>query len=432
MTNLVVIDCHDLGRHLGCYGHASVPSPHLDALASRGVRFAQSFCTAPQCSPSRATLYTGRYSHTNGMLGLAHDPFNWRLHADEVHLAAYLRDAGYETAHVGIQHVTAWDADAVRALGFEHAWQGHDDTAQVVADAVGFLSRDHPRPFFLNIGFFDPHRDHTGGFTLSPPDDSLGVDIPSYLPATPEARRECAALQGAIRTLDNAVGAIWRALEANRLVDDTWFVFTTDHGLAMPRAKCTMYDPGLEAALLMIAPALGLQGGRVINEMISHVDFVPTVLDGLGLPLPKRLHGWSYWPLLQGREYQPRKHIFASKTYHTAYEPQRAIRSARHKLILNLEVDIINVPADIQHSPIYLQMIDTLARERPQVELYDLRDDPGETQNLAGLAAAEAIERDLLDSLLDWMRVTDDPILRGPISSPYYDKAMRILTGAGQ
>ena len=355
-------------------------------------------------------------------------PFNWRLHNDEIYLAQYLKRANYNTAHVGIQHVTSFNETAVKELGFEHILPG-GKAPDVAKSAIAFLERDHERPFFLNIGFFEPHRDENGVFKQSPPDDSLGVDLPPYIPNTPEAKQEFADLQGSIQLMDQAVGDIVGALDRLDLLKDTWVIFTTDHGLAMPRAKCTLYDAGIETALIMLGQPFGITNGRTVRQMVSHVDLVPTILDGLRLSLSERLHGQSYWSLLQDHAYTPRTEIFAEKTYHTAYEPQRAIRTERYKLIWNAEVDIINVPADIMHSPIYPQMIDELTFERPQFELYDLQSDPLERKNLAGQSQFADIERELRGRLLQWMRDTDDPILDGPISSPYYDKALHLLQG---
>src|SRR3712207_886625 len=104
-ANMLFLTCHDLGRHLGCYGHSTVQSPALDALAGSGVKLANAFCTAPQCSPSRAALHTGRYPHATGVLGLAHPPFDWRLPPRERHLARLLGERGYATALVGMQHL---------------------------------------------------------------------------------------------------------------------------------------------------------------------------------------------------------------------------------------------------------------------------------------------------------------------------------------
>lgn len=431
MINIVMIDCHDLGQHLACYGWDSVPSPNLDRIAAAGVRFENSFCTAPQCCPSRAALYTGRYPHVNGMLGLAHPPFDWRMGPDEAHLSYIMQTNGYHTAQIGVQHVTTQSVETIKMLGFHEVEMSHnaDDTAERVGN---FLGRVEQRPFFLNIGFEEPHRDPDGYFHQAPPDDSNGVSLPPYVPDIPEAREEFAQLQGVIRKMDAAVGRIWDALEANDLLKDTLFIFTTDHGLAMPRAKSTMYDPGIETALILYGEPFGITGGQVFDELISNVDIVPTILDAIDGTAPNELQGRSFWPLLTDGDYTPREAIFAEKTFHTDYEPQRAIRTDRYKLIWNAEVDIINVAADIQHSPIYPHMIDELTIERPPFELYDLDADPVERDNLAGNPDYADVETDLRQRLRDWMQATDDPLLEGPVASPYYYRARRLLLGSNQ
>src|SRR5438270_11104502 len=116
-SSVLFLTCHDLGQHLGCYGQATVTSPALDTLAAAGVRFARSFCTAPQCSPSRASLHTGRYPHATGVLGLAHPPFGWRLAPEERHLAHLLGEAGYATTLVGMQHLI--ERGRAEELGYE-------------------------------------------------------------------------------------------------------------------------------------------------------------------------------------------------------------------------------------------------------------------------------------------------------------------------
>src|SRR5579863_4826749 len=116
-NSVLFITCHDLGQHLGCYGQSTVTSPALDRLAADGVRFARSFCTAPQCSPSRASLHTGLYPHVAGVLGLAHAPFGWRLDLGVPHTAQMLKDAGYNTGLVGMQHLI--DRGSAHELGYE-------------------------------------------------------------------------------------------------------------------------------------------------------------------------------------------------------------------------------------------------------------------------------------------------------------------------
>ena len=424
--NLVLVDCHDLGRHLACYGHPTVPSDALDAFAADGVLFEQAYCTAPQCSPSRAALYTGRHAHHVGMLGLAHPPFDWRLRPDARHLARYLADAGWHTAHVGVQHVIRDTPEHVRSLGFAHHAASHADAATTATAAVDVV-RHATVPYFLNVGFLEPHRDRRGRFLDQPPRDERGVEIPPYLPDTPEAREEVAQLQGAIAAMDEGFGRILAAIARRPDRDDTWVVFTTDHGLALPRAKATMYDAGIGVALIMRWPARGLVGCRRSRALVSHVDLLPTLLEGLGLAVPEGLHGRSYWPVLRMEADTHQSLVFAEKTFHTAFEPMRAVRSERHKLIANLEVDIMNVPGDVLRSPIAPRMVDEIVRERPPLELYDLEADPHERDNRIDDPALAAVAADLKRALVDWMRATDDPLLRGPVASPYRHAAMAAL-----
>src|ERR1051326_5411478 len=194
-TNILFITCHDLGQHLGCYGQSSVTSPALDRLAARGVRLARSFCTAPQCSPSRASLHSGMYPHSAGVLGLAHPPYGWRLSPDIPHIAQILANAGYTTTLVGMQHLI--DRGSARELGYSQvlpvapAYAEADETVAVLRE----LARAE-RPFYLEVGFEEPHRPYD--FGGAQPHTSRGVNIPGYLPDVPEARQDLAAFQGAI------------------------------------------------------------------------------------------------------------------------------------------------------------------------------------------------------------------------------------------
>jgi N-sulfoglucosamine sulfohydrolase len=426
-SSALFLTCHDLGQHLGCYGQTTVPSPALDALAGNGVRFERSFCTAPQCSPSRASLHTGRYPHSAGVLGLAHPPFGWRLDPRERHVAQILRDVGYSTTLVGMQHLiergSAHELGYAQVLPVAPAYEEADRAVALLRE----LSRQD-RPFYLEVGFEEPHRPYNFGGAV--PDASRGVAVPGYLPDAPESRADFAAFQGAIRQLDAGVGRILAALDELGIADTTCVVFATDHGAAMPRAKCTLYDPGIEVALVWRFGSAGVSGGRVISEMISNVDVTPTLLEGLGMSVPAVVQGRSFWPLLEGRSFSPRAEIFAEKTFHTYYEPMRAIRTAHHKLIVNFEVSTaVDVPADVRESPIYALMLPRLNAIRAPVELYQLGDDPWEQRNLADQPDLDSVQADLGQRLLGWMQATDDPLLRGPVASPYYADVVGRLRG---
>ncbi len=426
MANIVFITTHDLGRFLNCYDRTTINSPHLDALARTGVLFQNSFCTAPQCSPSRSGLHTGRYPHANAMLGLAHPPFGWELGPGEKHITRRLQENGYATALVGEQHLSA----SGRNLGYDTivplgpARQMGEAAAQILSElATG------DKPFYLEVGFHEPHRPYDWGNVT--PDDSKGVAVPGFLPDCLESRQDFAALQGSVAAMDAGVGVLLEVLQQSGLDRSTWLIFTTDHGVAMPRAKGTLYDPGIETALLMRWPDQGIEGGGVYGEMISNVDIVPTLLEGANLPVPSEIQGRSFWPLLQNQPYQPRAEVFAEKTFHQYYEPMRGIRTTSHKLIVNMEASTtIDVPSDARSSPVYPRLIEAFGGNRAQVEFYDLKLDPWEENNLTTQPLSPellAIEQDLRRRLLVWMEQTGDPILRGPISSPYYHEVVEWL-----
>ena len=398
--DVVLLTTHDIGRHLRCYGAGSVESPHLDALAAAGMRVAQAFCTAPQCSPSRASLATGLYPHQNGVMGLAHHGFDWELQTP--HAAAVFAAAGFDTHLFGGQHVTLHP----QTLGFTSI---HDEPDVAAIEAL--LAGDSR--LYIEINFSQTHRPY--------PRAPAGarVEVPAFLPDTPEARTELAALQVAITRMDAAVGKVLAALERAGRAEDAIVIFTTDHGLAMPRAKCTLYDPGLEVALIVRWPARGIAGVR--SDLVSNLDVLPTVLDATGIAVPAGVQGLS---LLA--DHEPRDAIFAEKTFHSYYDPMRCIRTRRHKLIRNFETAFaVEVPADIQASPIFRADPTRYSKDRPSaVELYDLEADPLEQRNLAATKETAEIEERLSGELWRWMRETDDPLLRGPVQSPRYRLAM--------
>ena len=335
--NLLLIHSHDLGQHLSCYGATTVHTPHLDALAAGGALLENHFCTSPGCSPSRAALWTGRYPHRTGVHGLTHGNFMWDLNADERHLAAILADHGYETVLAGGYHEARRRPEE---LGYGR-WLSDDGflgfrPAREVADAAGgFLdgrgSAHGDTPFFLSVGLFEPHR--VFDFGGVGPDREKGVAIPGWIPTDTEAKHaaaeaEFAALQGAIREMDRQVGRILARLQANGLAQNTVVVFTSDHGLAMPRAKCSLYDPGIEVPLILRDPREPAWHGIRRSGLCENTDVAPTLLDLLGLPgEPRMTDGRSLRPLLDA-DGPFREHIFAEKTYHRDYDPIRCVRTA--------------------------------------------------------------------------------------------------------
>jgi len=420
--SLIAVICHDLGQHLGCYGSQGIRTPNLDAFAAQGVRFENSYCAAPQCSPSRAALWTGRYPHANGVVGLAHDAFRNDLHDDERHLAQILRSQGYETHLFGNQHVSP----AAERCGFEHI-HGAGPCATVASQVDAFLEgrRQDQKPLFAQVAFFEPHRPFPHADV--DPQDPSAMTVPPYLPDIPEVRQDLADLEASASSADKAFGVVVDAIDRSGMAEDTIVLFTVDHGIAFPHAKMTLYDPGIKVALMLRAP--GIAGGRVRTELVSNVDVMPTLLELLGLRVPRNVQGRSFYPLLSGERYEPRDAVFAEKTYHTYYDPMRAIRTARWKLVANFE----NAPFQ-ETSPDYdnnaksyveiARAQPTPSHTHPPYELYDLTTDPWEQENLADRAGHSAVRDGLILRLRRWMEDTGDPLLNGPMAQAAYTERM--------
>ena len=151
--------------------------------------------------------------------------------------------------------------------------------------------------------------------------DALYSLPPDNLPDTPETRRDMASYKASARSLDQGVGSVLNALDEHDLADDTLVILTTDHGLAFPGAKGTLYDRGIGVLLIMRGPG-GAHGGRVSNALVSHVDLFPTICELAGIEPPARLQGRSLLPVMRREVEEVNDAIFAELTYHAAYEPR--------------------------------------------------------------------------------------------------------------
>jgi N-sulfoglucosamine sulfohydrolase len=408
--NILYMHSHDTGRYVQPYGH-DVPTPNIQRLAEQGVLFRQAFAAAPTCSPSRAALLTGQAAHSSGMLGLAHRGF--ALNDYTQHIVHALREGGYRSTLIGVQHVAA---NASR-IGYDDVIPLKNHRAgQVAPAAVNFLDGSPQQPFFLSVGFEETHREFADP---SPAEDPRYLSSPSPLPDTPETRRDMAGFRASARILDQGIGAVLDALESTKLADTTLVICTTDHGLPFPRMKCTLTDDGIGVMLIMRGPG-GFSGGQVCDAMVSHIDVFPTLCELLGLPQPNWLQGRSLLPLIRGWSKEINREIFAEVTYHAAYEPQRSVRTRRWKYIRRF---------DERSRPVLPNCDDSLSKNvwlqhgwrdhspAPE-ELYDLVFDPNERRNLAREPEWENIKGELRERLEQWMRSTDDPLMTGPVAAP--------------
>jgi arylsulfatase A-like enzyme len=411
--NILQITTHDSGRHFGCYGHPTVQTPSIDQLADEGVLFSNSFCTVPICSASRASQLTGLYPQTHGLLDLV--GFGWHLHDNVKHASQVLKSAGYRTMLYGVQHEVP--GDKLDRLAFDSAQPGPSHAAGVADSVIDFLKKEGtpPQPFYAQIGFFETHTpfDRMG----TEPDMEQGVEVPPYLADDEASRQAMAAFQGSVRQVDTAVGRILDALRESGLEDNTLVVFTTDHGIEMPRAKWHLYDPGIAIALVMRCPSAGLTGGQTCDHLMSNIDYLPTILDLAQIECPKEVQGHSFAAALRGQNpSRVRDAVFG--LYHKTQT--RYVRTNRYKLIRHFDTatDFYTVPVPIG---------DTLNKRGVggQVELFDLETDPNEFTNCAGRPEHANTQQELESMLWTWMESVDDPLLHGPVRTPLYESAIR-------
>ena len=408
--NILYIHSHDTGRFVQPYGY-QVPTPNIQMLADQGVLFREAFCAAPTCSGSRASLLTGQYCHNNGMMGLAHR--GWTLNNYGRHWVHTLREAGYRSVLIGEQHIST----DPHTIGFDHVLEMDSHRAEAVAPTTIEALHEQPEgPWFLSVGFFETHRSF---FAPTSVRDTLYSHPPSGLPDTIATRRDMAAFKASARSLDQGIGAVLHALHDLDLADETLIICTTDHGVAFPNAKATLYDRGTGVMMLMRGP--GFTGGKVVDAMVTHLDVYPTICELAGIRQPPSwLQGKSLMPLVRGETDRLHEAIFAEVTYHAAYQPQRSVRTERWKYIRRFH--------DYPH-PVLANCDDSASKdlwvehgwgehEVPTEQLYDLMFDPNEGEDLARDPSRQAVLAEMRERLEAWMRETGDPLLDGPVLPP--------------
>jgi N-sulfoglucosamine sulfohydrolase len=411
--NILYLHCHDAGRYVQPYGHA-ISTPNIQKLAEEGVLFRKAFCVNPTCSPSRAALLTGSYPHCNGMLGLSHRDYSQ-------HIVHTLHHAEYESALSGVQHVAPKTDQASKVIGYDRMLSPKGKPADIADAAIRYLDekKSSTDPFFLDVGFHPPHRMGESFYAEFPAGDGRYDLPPPLLPDTPETRADMAAFKASVRTTDLYFGKILDQLKSCGLDRNTLVICTTDHGIAFPGMKCNLTDHGIGVMLILKGPR-GFEGGRVIDEMVSHMDLYPTMCDLAGVPISAWVNGKSLFPLLDGKVEDLHEELFVEVNHHAAYEPMRGVRTKRWKYFRRFGGRERRVLANCDNSASKTVWHGKGWVDQPYEteELYDLIFDPQERRNLAKVAAHRQIMHEMRAKVEAWMRQTLDPLLDGPIPVP--------------
>jgi N-sulfoglucosamine sulfohydrolase len=406
--NIIVFVADDLGwRGTGVYGNAFIRTPNIDRLARSGLRVAYAFGTSPQCSPSRISTLAGRYPHATRAEDL-HMP----LPDGERILPSYLQWQGYFTGMMAKTHI---------GPNGERQFQWY--SPETSASFPGFLDSAGERPFFLWVGFHDPHRPYQRG-AIPHPHAPARVIVPPYLADTPETRADLALYYDATARMDADIGRMLAELERRKLHEKTLVIFLSDNGAPFPREKGTLYDPGTRTPLIFSWPGVIRAGSVYDRGIVSTADLAPTIMELSGATPPKTMQGRSFRAMLtEPASYPGDPHVFSERNWHDCDEHQRAVRTTRFKLIrTDAYTDLpLCTAADVGASPSFLALRAAakagrltapqrrlFEAPRARLELYDLSVDPWELRNVADEAKYAKEVRELAAVLQEWMEQSDD------------------------
>lgn len=445
--NIVFIVADDHGTDaIGVYGNRVIKTPNLDELAADGIRFTNAFATASSCSPSRAALLTGLHAHANGTYGLEHGIHGFESFDSVKSVSTRLSEVGYRTARIGKFHIGPEDVFKFDYVLSE--WLANSDVAGarnpvgMANEVEDFISQSN-QPFFLYFATDDPHRmfpfdtgDHPNSFGNKPAGyqsvetikyDPIDVTVPTFLPDSDIVRRELAEYYQSVSRLDQGIGRLMDVLRDTGTYENTLIIYLSDNGVAFPAAKTNLYDPGIRLPLI-VKPPHDRFASELSDALVSWVDIVPTLLDYAGALAPSTGDGHSLHALLEGNiaDFQARNSVYGSHVTHEImmYYPMRMVRTKDYKFIWNIAHELpFPMARDLYESPTWQSTLEsdqkTFGRkdissfsERPEFELYDLKNDPQELENLSGDMDYNSIEEAFVEELKEFQTRTNDPWIR--------------------
>ena len=422
--------------HAGAYGDVCIKTPSFDRLAREGVLFNHTYVSSPSCTPCRNAFITGKYHWElgSGANLWSHLPVE---HKSFIHM---LRDNGYVT---GRSNAKTWGPGDISPWVKHH---GDHPATKAYKNIGQFLqeSEAKSKPFFFWLGTSDPHR----GYKLNSGKES-GIDLSkvhmfAHYPDSDVIRGDVADYYFEVQRWDSLVGSAIAELEKHGLLENTIIIMTGDHGMPFPRCKGNMYDSGMRVPFA-IRWGKGVKPGRKVDDFVSFVDIAPTLLEVSGTPVPDDMSGRSFLSLLQssksglidsinrssvvfGRE----RHTVAQETPSVAGYPSRGLRNNAFLYVKNFEPDrwpagaegryrdcdggptksyiIKNRDKDAEHKRAY----DLCFAKRPAEELYDVRKDPCQLNNLATNPEYQKILRDMGAQLQKRLEELNDPRAADP------------------
>ncbi len=418
--NILWISAEDISAHFGCYGDPHAITPNVDQLAKEGMRYTHAFTTAGVCAPCRSGIITGMYQTT---IGTQHMRCVAKLPEMIQPFPIYLRQTGYYCSNNSKQDYQfktpseTWDASNRKAH-----WRNREDKSKPFFSVFNFTGCHES-----GIASEEKYKSVTKDLT---PDQRQNADelttFPPYYPDSPIAREDWKRNYELITAMDAWAGNLIQQLKDDGLYEETIIFFWSDHGVGLPRAKRWLYDSGTHIPLVVRIPEkyrTGDQGepGIVVDQLVSSIDFGPTVLNLAGVKIPEHVQGE---PFLGKDLPAPRKYVFGARDrMDERYDIIRMVRNQRYQYIRNYEplktfYQYMNTPETGATMKVLRKRHEAgelrsaanyyFSPTKPVEELYDCETDPHELNNLADQPEYAEILKELRNAHLNWVKETRD------------------------
>lgn len=414
--NILLFMADDMTYH--DMDNEEISTPNLDQLRSEGITFDKTFNSSPMCAPTRMSLYTGIHPVRNG----AH-PNHSKVYPHIESWPQYLEEFGYRTALIGKRHEAPKENFPFEFLGGRH----HDGGKGVDMDLSkvrSFMEDNKSEPWSLIVSSNQPHGPWNRGNAYSYDPDE--IDLPPYLVDTPETREAMTKYYAEISYMDKQVGTVLQYLKETGQEENTIVIYLTEQGSHLPHSKWTVYDTGVRSGAVIRWPGV-VSPGQSSEAIIQYVDILPTLIEALGgSPGEYDFDGSSFLPVLKGDKEEHSDYAFSVQTSKGIYNgPEaygiRTVRSENYRLIWNVnhENDFSNLVTGgygpfeswerkAEEGDPFAKKRVQMYKKRPEFELYDLRKDPFELNNVADDPAYESVREELKKELDQWMEQQGD------------------------
>lgn len=421
-VNVIVFIADDISwNDYSCYGNRTIQTPNIDQLAKHGLQFENAFLTASSCSPSRASIITGRYPHNNGEAQYLHSPIPNHL----PWIPEILAKGGYKTVLSGKNHMTREDGS--------NPFQIKDNSPGPIVGGHGLWehhvrARDQSKPFFYWFASNDAHRDwdtEKKGWdekVLGPLTKPEDVIVPPYLIDDQATRVDLSHYFNEVRRFDFFVGKTVQALKEEGLFEQTLIFVLADNGRPFPRGKTRLHDSGMKTGLIAHWPKGIVEPGRKIESLVSVIDLAPTIFDATGQSTGPSFQGVSLMPIFKNTQSKVRDMVFSEHNWHDYEALARAVRFEDFLYIENYRPEFPwQGPADSVRSAAQASILaataagrvtkaqaDVMAAPRAGTELFMNSKDPLQLENLSGNPEYSNIEAQLKQWLMQWAQQTGD------------------------